>query len=294
MTASEKAVETVAGTGLVIEGLVLRIGATAILNGVDFTAPPGQVSGLAGESGSGKTMTGMTIMGLQPKQARVLGSIRFGDTELVGMADKQLNRLRGRHIAMVSQDPATAMHPMISIGRQLTDHLRYHLRISRAEADRRATDLLGEVRVPNPADALRRYPHQFSGGQLQRIAIASALACEPELLIADEPTTALDVTVQAGILRLLRRLCDDRGIGIVLITHDLGVMSALADTVTVLRSGEVVEHGSRYDVITAPQHPYTRSLVESLPDRLSAQDEASAGRNPSTDPAGDHRQEERR
>ncbi|SDS33890.1 ABC transporter ATP-binding protein [Microlunatus soli] len=261
--------------GLVISGLELRIGSATVLDGVDFTAAPGQVSGLAGESGSGKTMTGMTIMGLQPAGAVLGGSIRFGDSELIGLADKQRNRLRGRHIAMVSQDPSTALHPMISIGAQLTDHLRHHLRIRRTDALQRATDLLGEVRVPDPGAALRRYPHQFSGGQLQRIAIASALACEPELLIADEPTTALDVTVQAGILRLLRRLCDDRGIGIVLITHDLGVMSALADTITVLRSGSVVEHGSRYQVINDPQHPYTRSLIDALPDRIAAEEGTS-------------------
>ena len=250
---------------LVIAGLTLRIGRSQILDGIDLVAPPGQVTGLAGESGSGKTMTGMTVCGLQPKGAVVGGSITFGGTELVGMRARELNRLRGAQIAMVFQDPTASLHPLLSIGGQLTDHMRHHLHLSARDARARARDLLDQVRVPDPAGALDRYPHQFSGGQLQRIAIASALACEPTLLIADEPTTALDVTVQAGILRLLRQLCDDLGIGVVLVTHDLGVMSALADTIAVMRAGKVVEHGSRYDVIRNPQHPYTQHLISSLP-----------------------------
>ncbi len=253
-------------TGLVIEGLTLSIGGKRILDGVDLIAPPGQVTGLAGESGSGKTMTGMTVCGLQPRTARVVGSIRFGSTQLVGASAHTLNGLRGRQIAMIFQDPTASLHPMLSIQAQLTDHMRYHLKLSRAQARDRALELLEQVKVPDPAGALKRYPHQFSGGQLQRIAIASALACRPRLLIADEPTTALDVTVQAGILHLLRSLCDDLGIGIVLVTHDLGVMSALADTIAVMRDGKVIEHGSRYDVIRNPQHEYTRALIESLPD----------------------------
>lgn len=253
-------------SGLIIEGLTLSIGGARILDGVDLVAPRGQVTGLAGESGSGKTMTGMSVLGLQPGQARVGGSIRFDGTQLVGASRRTLAAMRGRRIAMVFQDPTACLHPMLSVRAQLTDHLRYHLRVSRSEADDRALELLRQVSVPYPSGALRRYPHQFSGGQLQRIAIASALACEPELLIADEPTTALDVTVQAGVLRLLRRLCDDLGIGIVLITHDLGVMSALADTIAVMRDGRVIEHGTRYDVLRHPQHDYTRALIDALPD----------------------------
>lgn len=254
-----------AGAHLVIEELTLSIGGRRILEGIDLVAQPGQVTGLAGESGSGKTMTGMTVCGLQPKTAVVGGSITFGAAQLVGMGQKQLNRLRGTELAMVFQDPSASLHPLISIGGQLTDHMRHHLRISGKQARVRARDLLSQVKVPDPSGALDRYPHQFSGGQLQRIAIASALACDPTLLIADEPTTALDVTVQAGILRLLRQLCDDVGIGVILITHDLGVMSALADTIAVMRAGKVVEHGSRYDVIRNPQHPYTQHLIASLP-----------------------------
>lgn len=253
-------------SSLTIRDLRLRIGDTAILDGIDLDVPAGAVTGLAGESGSGKTMTGMTVLGLQPREAVVEGSIRFAEQELVGLAEKDLARLRGRQIAMVFQDPTSALHPMLSIGSQLTDHVRVHLGLTRSEARQRAVALLKRVQVPEPESALKKYAHQFSGGQLQRIAIAAALACDPQLLIADEPTTALDVTVQAGILHLLRDLTDDLGIGVVLITHDLGVMSAVADTVAVMRSGKVVEHGTRADIIQRPTQPYTRSLIEALPD----------------------------
>lgn len=262
--------EFVGGTfspdGVLVSGLTVSIGGTVILDGVDLEVPPGQVTGLAGESGSGKTMTGMTICGLQPRNAVVGGSIRFGGRELVGLPEREINRLRGAEIAMIFQDPSSGLHPMISIQGQLTDHLRYHRKVSRKEARERAIELLEQVRVPDPAAALKRYPHQFSGGQLQRISIAAALACGPKVLIADEPTTALDVTVQAGVLRLLRDLCDDLGLAIILVTHDLGVMSAVADTVAVMRNGKVVEHGRRYDVIRNPQHPYTKALIDALPD----------------------------
>jgi peptide/nickel transport system ATP-binding protein len=270
------------GSELAIEGLTLSIGGRQILDGVDLLASPGQVTGLAGESGSGKTMTGMTVCGLQPASAVVGGSITFGGAQLVGMPQKQLNRLRGAELALVFQDPTSSLHPMISIGGQLTDHMRYHLKISAKEARTRAHELLGQVKVPDPAGALDRYPHQFSGGQLQRIAIASALACHPQLLIADEPTTALDVTVQAGILRQLRQLCDDLGIGVILITHDLGVMSALADTIAVMRAGRVVESGSRYDVIRHPQHPYTQHLISSLPSHQPVPDHPETPAGPAT------------
>jgi peptide/nickel transport system ATP-binding protein len=173
--------------------------------------------------------------------------------------------LRGTAMAMVFQDPSTSLHPMLSVSAQLTDHLRHHLGISRGAARDRAVELLDTVRIPDPAGALRRYPHQFSGGQRQRIAIAIALACSPRILIADEPTTALDVTVQAGVLHLLRDLASELGLAVLLVTHDLGVMSAVADRVAVMRHGEVVENGERHQVFTAPAHPYTASLLASLP-----------------------------
>ncbi|HWD62676.1 MAG TPA: ABC transporter ATP-binding protein, partial [Humibacter sp.] len=233
--------------------------------------PAGRVTGLAGESGSGKTMTGLAICGLQPAGSVVGGTValhsdRMDVDNLIGLRSRALNRVRGREVAMVFQDPTASLHPMISIGGQLTDHMRFHLGLSRRDARARAVDLLQRVHVPHAADALDRYPHQFSGGQLQRVAIASAIACDPGVLIADEPTTALDVTVQAGVLRLLRELCDDLGLAVLLVTHDLGVMSAVADTIAVMHRGEIVEHGDRYQVITDPHSEYTRSLIESLPD----------------------------
>ncbi|KRC63172.1 dipeptide/oligopeptide/nickel ABC transporter ATP-binding protein [Agromyces sp. Root81] len=256
--------------GVAISGLTLGFGRgearKEILRGIDLVIPAGEITGLAGESGSGKTMTGLAVCGLLPAGADLGGSIRFDGTELIGLSQRRMNRYRGAKIAMIFQDPTASLHPMLTIEAQLIDHYRYHRGASKRAARTRALEMLGLVAVPDPRAALRKYPHQFSGGQLQRIAIASALMCEPSVLIADEPTTALDVTVQAGILRLLRRLCDELGIAIVLVTHDLGVMSALADTIAVMRMGEIVEHGDRHQVITAPQHPYTKSLIDALPE----------------------------
>ncbi|WP_350350044.1 ABC transporter ATP-binding protein [Agromyces sp. G08B096] len=271
MTSGDDRVVAEAATGgVVVTGLTLSFGRgenrKQILRGVDLTVPAGRITGLAGESGSGKTMTGLAICGLLPAGADVGGSIRFEGTELVGMPQRGMNRLRGAKIAMIFQDPTASLHPMLTIEGQLIDHYRHHTGAGRRAARARALEVLELVAVPQPETALRKYPHQFSGGQLQRIAIASALMCEPAVLIADEPTTALDVTVQAGILRLLRRLCDELGIAVILVTHDLGVMSALADTIAVMRDGEVVEHGDRHQVITAPRHPYTTALIDALPE----------------------------
>ena len=248
-----------------IAGLTVGIGGAEILRGVDLSLEAGRIQGLAGESGSGKTMTGLAVMGLLPSGSHVTGSITYGDLELVGLPTRRRNALRGTAIAMVFQDPSTSLHPMLSVSAQLTDHLRHHLGLSRSAARDRAIELLDTVRIPDPAGALRRYPHQFSGGQRQRIAIAIALACSPRVLIADEPTTALDVTVQAGVLHLLRDLASEMGLAVLLVTHDLGVMSAVADRVAVMRHGEVVENGERHQVFTAPAHPYTASLLASLP-----------------------------
>ncbi|MDT7667691.1 MAG: peptide/nickel transport system ATP-binding protein [Pseudonocardiales bacterium] len=250
---------------LEITGLTLRIHGAEILRGVDLSLAAGRIQGLAGESGSGKTMTGLAVLGLLPAGSQVTGSVTYGGQELLALPPRRRNDLRGAEIAMVFQDPSTSLHPMLSVGAQLTDHLRHHLHLDRAASRARAAELLGRVRIPDPAAALRRYPHQFSGGQRQRIAIAIALACAPKVLIADEPTTALDVTVQAGVLHLLRDLATEMGLAVLLITHDLGVMSAVADRVAVMRHGEVVENGDRLQVFTSPAHPYTASLLASLP-----------------------------
>lgn len=267
---SSDPIETATATDVQIRDLQIYFGHDEfrkdILKGIDLDIPAGKITGLAGESGSGKTMTGLAMCGLLPHGAHVSGSIKFGETEIIGAKEKELNRLRGNRIAMVFQDPTASLHPMLSIERQLTDHYRVHTNASQKQAHEKAREMLELVAVPNPEGALKKYPHQFSGGQLQRIAIALALMCSPSILVADEPTTALDVTVQAGILRLMRRLCDELNLGILLITHDLGVMSSLANHIAVMRLGEIVEFGDTYQIINAPRHEYTQNLIDSLPE----------------------------
>lgn len=251
-----------------------------LLDSVSMSLEPGKITGIAGESGSGKTMTGLAVMGLLPSGLEASGQVNFGGRNLLGLDAKRLNLVRGNDLTMIFQDPSTSMHPMLKVGVQLTDHLRHHLGLSKRDAMARAAGLLETVQIPDPADALTKFPHQFSGGMRQRIAIAIALACDPQVIIADEPTTALDVTVQAGVLRLLRQLCDDLDIAIMLVTHDLGVMSAIADEVTVMRYGQIVEKGPRFDVLTDPQHGYTRELIAALPGN------SIAGRSGSGAPTG--------
>jgi ABC-type glutathione transport system ATPase component len=249
---------------LSIRDLTIDIG-RPLVKGVSLDLAPGRIHGLAGESGSGKTLTSLAVLGLLPRQARTGGSIRLGDDELVGLGRRALNRIRGKRIAMIFQDPSASLHPQLPVGRQLTDHMRVHLGLKGAAARARAVELLQTVQVPNPEEALKRYPHQFSGGQRQRIAIACALACDPDVLLADEPTTALDVTVQAGILRLLRDLATERRLAVLLVTHDLGVMSAIADEVAVMKDGRIVERADRETLFLSPQHEYTRTLLAALP-----------------------------
>ena len=254
---------------LEVEGLTValqtRTGYQRAVDNVDFTIDAGEILGIAGESGSGKTMSALALLGLLPHSARTSGTVRFDGTDLLALKAKQWREIRGRRIAMVSQDPATSLHPILPIGTQLTEHMRYHLGVSKSEAKTRAVDLLATVRIPDPERAIGSYAGQFSGGMRQRIAIAVALAAEPTLLLADEPTTALDVTVQAGILRLLDRLRRERGLAVIVITHDLGVMSALADRIMVMYAGRVAESGARADLLTVPRHPYTRGLLDALP-----------------------------
>ena len=254
---------------LEVEGLRVRLptptGFATVVDGVDYHVEPAQVFGVAGESGSGKTMSMLALLGLLPSGALVEGRASFGGLDLLRMRRPELRAVSGRDIGMVFQDPMTSLHPMLSIGRQLTEHVRRHLGLGRDAAAKRAVDLLEQVRIPDPPSALHAYPHQFSGGMRQRIAIAIALACHPRLLIADEPTTALDVTVQAGILRLLDRLRRESDVSVVLITHDLAVMSSIADRVSIFYAGRVVESGPRDELLQQPRHPYTRALLDALP-----------------------------
>jgi oligopeptide/dipeptide ABC transporter ATP-binding protein len=260
---------------LEVEGLRVRLptaaGLVTIVNGVDYAVEPGEVFGVAGESGSGKTISMLALLGLLPAGAETDGRALFGGQDLLRLKRSELRAVCGREIGMVFQDPMTSLHPMLTIGKQLTEHVR-RLGHDRRAAERRAIELLDQVRIPDPPSALRAYPHQFSGGMRQRIAIAIALAAGPKLLIADEPTTALDVTVQAGILRLLDRLRRENDLSVVLITHDLGVMSAIADRISIFYAGRVVEAGPREDVVRLPRHPYTRALLDALPHPEAEQD----------------------
>ena len=245
--------------------LATRGGGVTVVNGISYAVEPGSVFGIAGESGSGKTMSALALLGLLPRRRVRARSRVFGGRDLLHLSKRALRDVRGREIAMVFQDPLTALHPMMNIGRQLTEHVRRHLGLSKADALTRAASCSTDVRIPDPEGALVSFPHQFSGGMRQRIAIAAALACEPQLIVADEPTTALDVTVQAGILRLLDDLRREKGLSVILITHDLGVMSSIADRVSVMYAGRVVEEGPRDLVLREPRHPYTKALLRALP-----------------------------
>jgi oligopeptide transport system ATP-binding protein len=223
----------------------------------------GEIVGIAGESGSGKTMTALSLLGLLPHGARTAGSALFDGTDLLRCSPKQLRDLRGRQIAMVSQDPATSLHPILTVERQLTEHMRHHLGVGKGEARTRAIDLLATVRIPDPEQALGAYPGQFSGGMRQRIAIAVALACEPRLLLADEPTTALDATVQIQILLLLRELQRETGMAVIFVTHDIGAAVEVADRIAVMYAGRIVEENNVAGMVAAPRHPYSAGLLAS-------------------------------
>ncbi|MDH6127051.1 ABC transporter ATP-binding protein [Kitasatospora sp. GP82] len=243
-------------------------GAVRAVKGIDFTVERGRTLGIVGESGSGKSVTSLAVMGLH-RGAEVTGSVRFDGTELIGAPEETVRRLRGRRIAMVFQDALTALHPYFTIGDQIAETYREHHGGSRKTAWARAVEVLGDVGIPGPARRAGEYPHQFSGGMRQRAMIALALSCEPDLIIADEPTTALDVTVQAQVLELLTRLQRERGLGLVIITHDLGVIARVADEVLVMYGGSAAEQAPADSLFTAPRHPYTRGLLDSLP-RLDA------------------------
>jgi oligopeptide/dipeptide ABC transporter ATP-binding protein len=261
--------DSTAGPLLSIRGLSValptRNGLVNVVHGIDLDVPAGKVCGIAGESGSGKSVAMMAILGLLPAGSVVKGQALFRGIDILGSASERSPGIRGRDIALVMQDSHSTLHPMLSIGRQLTDHVHHHLHMRHDEARRRAINLLRQVQIPDPGGAFDAYPHQFSGGMRQRIAIAIALACGPSVLIADEPTTGLDVTVQAGILNLLHELRRDSHLAIVFISHDLGAMSSLADNVTIVYAGRVVEAGPTSTVIPFPRHPYTAALLAALP-----------------------------
>ena len=230
--------------------------------GISYDVRPGEVLAIVGESGSGKTQSSMALMGLLPPNGRARGSAVIGDRELIGMPAHKLRRIRGKEIAMIFQEPMTALNPVFTIGFQIVETLRTHFEMGPADARVRALELLRLVEIPNPETRIDAYPHQLSGGQRQRAMIAQALACDPKLLIADEPTTALDVTVQAEILKLMRDLRSRIDSGIVLITHDMGVVADMADTMIVMKDGKVVEQGKSQAIFDNPQQPYTRALIK--------------------------------
>jgi peptide/nickel transport system ATP-binding protein len=237
---------------------------------VSFDILPGQHVGLVGESGSGKSVTSLAIMGLLPRRgARASGEVRYQGRNLLECSREEMASLRGNDIAMVFQDPMTSLNPTVTIGVQLTEAIRRHVRVDRAEGRDRAEALLRKVGIPDPGRRLGEYPHQLSGGMRQRVLIAIALACEPKLLIADEPTTALDVTIQAQVLEVLKDLVADTDAALLMITHDLGVVAGLCDEVNVMYSGRIVESTNREELFARPRHPYTGGLLESIP-RLDA------------------------
>ena len=245
-----------------------RAGIVRAVDDVSFTVRRGEVMGLVGESGSGKSVTGFSLLGLVDPPGRITaGQILFNGRNIAGLPEEELRRLRGRHIAAIFQDPMMTLNPVLRIDTQMIEAVQAHERVSRAEARARARDALGLVGIPSPEERLRAYPHQFSGGMRQRVAIAIALLHRPALVVADEPTTALDVTIQAQILSEMQSLCAKFGTALIWITHDLSVVAGLADHVAVMYAGRIVEKGTVDEVLDRPMHPYTAGLIGSVPSR---------------------------
>ncbi len=241
-------------------------GLVKAVDGISYELEPGRVLGIVGESGSGKSVSSLTIMGLtRSANARISGRALFGGRDLLALAETELCALRGDDIAMIFQDPLSSLHPFYRVGQQLVEAIRAHRDVSKAQARDRAIELLGTVGIPEPRRRIDAYPHEFSGGMRQRAMIAMALANEPKLLIADEPTTALDVTVQAQILGLIMRLKEELGMAVIVITHDLGIVAEMSDEIAVMYAGRIVERGPTARIFAAPEHPYTWGLLGSIP-----------------------------
>ncbi len=251
---------------LTLNEVEVAFGSAKILRGVSLDLYPGETLGVVGESGCGKSMTGFAVMGMLPKPGKVTkGSITLEGRELTTLTNREWLDVRGDQIALVMQDPFTSLNPMMRVGEQIAEALRLHQNMSRQEASRKAVELLDQVGVPVPESSARKYPHQMSGGQRQRVVIAIAFACRPKVLIADEPTTALDVTLQAQILRLIREMQERDGTAVMLISHDIGVIGAMASRVAVFYAGRVVEIGESSQVLRDPRHPYTQALLSAMP-----------------------------
>ena len=256
---------------LEIEGLKTQFftsaGTVRAVDGVNYNVEAGETVAVVGESGCGKSVTALSIMRLvaDPPGKIVEGEIRFNGTDLLSLDEEEMRQIRGRDIGMVFQEPMTSLNPVLSVGRQLTETLETHFGMSREDADKRAIELLGLVGIAEPERRLEQYPHHFSGGMRQRVMIAMALACDPKLIIADEPTTALDVTIQAQILELMKNLTREMGVAMIIITHNLGVVARYADRVNVMYAGKIVETGTAEEIYHNPRHPYTLALLKSVP-----------------------------
>ncbi|MCW8280689.1 MULTISPECIES: ABC transporter ATP-binding protein [Agrobacterium] len=243
-----------------------RRGTVTALSDISLSIRPGEILGVVGESGAGKSMTGLAIQGLLEKPGHIAdGEIWLGSRRIDQLDDRAMESIRGREIGAIFQDPLTSLNPLFTVGAQLVETIRQHLPLSKADARARAVQLLKDVGIPSPADRVDHYPHQFSGGMRQRVVIALALAASPKLIIADEPTTALDVSIQAQIISLLRRLCKEKQTAVMLVTHDMGVIAEAADRVAVLYAGRLIEVGPVEQVLHEPRHPYTQGLMASIP-----------------------------
>lgn len=264
-----------------------RAGVVKPVDGVSYDIGKGEILGVVGESGAGKSMAGNAVIGLLNRPAHIsAGKILLNGNRIDPLKSEGIRRIRGNEIGMVFQDPLTSLNPLLTIGDQLAETMLTHLPIGKAEAEKRAVAALEEVGIPGAAERIRSYPHEFSGGMRQRVVIALALCAEPSLVIADEPTTALDVSVQAQIISLLKRLCRERGAAIMLITHDMGVIAEAADRVAVMYAGRLVELGPVRDVLTRPEHPYTHGLMASTP--LASQGQKRLHQIPGAMPRLDH------